>query len=95
MLGFPSDGVLDWIKARSSADAITDWSNLNPAFAPLTRLAPDIISVVDYSKGFGHSDTFKVAAQDTQPGVESRRENWLAHLFRSKKIVPRLWVGLI
>lgn len=58
----------------------TDWPSPNPAFAPLLRLRPEIISVVDYSKGFGHSDTVKVLPQDTEPRVESRRESWLAHL---------------
>lgn len=60
----------------------TDWPSPNPSLAPLMRLTPEVISVVDYSKGFGHSDTVKVAVQDIQPGVETRRENWLSHLFR-------------
>jgi nitroimidazol reductase NimA-like FMN-containing flavoprotein (pyridoxamine 5'-phosphate oxidase superfamily) len=58
-----------------------DWPSPNPAFAPLLKLTPEIVSVVDYSRGFGHSETVKVSQQDIPPRVESRRQNWLAHLF--------------
>ena len=40
------------------------WGRVNPAFSSLVRLAPETVSVVDYSKGFGHSDLVKVSPQD-------------------------------
>jgi nitroimidazol reductase NimA-like FMN-containing flavoprotein (pyridoxamine 5'-phosphate oxidase superfamily) len=43
------------------------WGHLNPAFSPLVRLTPQIISVIDYSKRFGHSDLVKISAQDLRP----------------------------
>ena len=42
----------------------SSWGRPNPAFSPLVRLLPEIISVLDYSKSFGHSDLIKVSAAD-------------------------------
>lgn len=48
------------------------WGRLNPAFSPLVRMTPQIISVIDYSKRFGHSELVKVSARDLQPGLMTR-----------------------
>lgn len=42
----------------------SSWGSVNPAFSPLVRLAPQIVSVIDYSKSFGHSEMTKVSPQD-------------------------------
>jgi general stress protein 26 len=42
----------------------------------LLRLTPEWISVVDYEKGFGHSELVKVAGQDLADFVEAHRHHW-------------------
>jgi len=51
------------------------WPRPNPAFAPLLRISPTIISVLDYSKGFGHSDLVKIEDGDLRP-VSAQRHRW-------------------
>ena len=42
----------------------------------LLRIASDIISVLDYSKGFGHSDLITFSDRDLDLHLESRRHLW-------------------
>ena len=51
----------------------------NPAAVPLIRVTPEIFSVIDYSKGFGHSDLVKVSKDDLADFVEARRHHWAGH----------------
>ena len=53
-----------------------DWPRPNPAFAPLVKLTPEVVSIVDYSKGFGHSELVAVSGRDLQPSSESKRHSW-------------------
>ena len=48
----------------------------DPAAMPLLRLTPEIVSVLDYSKGFGHTDLVKVTDADLAEFVEARRHHW-------------------
>lgn len=48
----------------------------NPATMPLMRITPEVVSILDYSKGFGHSDLVKVSNADLAEFVEARRHNW-------------------
>lgn len=48
----------------------------DPAAVPTIRLTPEIVSVLDYSKGFGHSDLVNVADQDLAEFMEARRHHW-------------------
>ncbi len=48
----------------------------DPASMPLIRITPEIISVLDYSKGFGHSDLVRVSDHDLEEFVEARRHRW-------------------
>ena len=43
---------------------------------PLLRITPEVISLLDYSKGFGHTDLLKVSANDLAEFVEARRHHW-------------------
>jgi hypothetical protein len=52
------------------------WPEPNPDFAPLLRIVPEIISVLDYSKGFGHSDLITVSESDLDGKVEKKRHDW-------------------
>jgi nitroimidazol reductase NimA-like FMN-containing flavoprotein (pyridoxamine 5'-phosphate oxidase superfamily) len=47
------------------------WPKPNPAIAPMLRITPTVISVLDYSKGFGHSDLVKV--DEGEPRAHSHR----------------------
>lgn len=47
-----------------------------PAVVPTLRVTPEIVSVLDYSKGFGHSDLVKVTDADLAEFVEARRHHW-------------------
>ncbi len=49
---------------------------LDPKAVPTLRLTPEIVSVLDYSKGFGHSDLLRVTDNDLAEFVEARRHHW-------------------
>lgn len=51
----------------------------NPAAVPLLRITPHIVSVLDYSKGFGHADLVRVSDNDLEEFVESRRHHWAGY----------------
>jgi general stress protein 26 len=42
----------------------------------LLRIDPEIISVLDYSKGFGHSDLVTFSERDLDVHIESLRHRW-------------------
>ena len=48
----------------------------HPAAVPTLRLTPEVVSLLDYSKGFGHSDLIKVSDADLADFVEARRHHW-------------------
>jgi nitroimidazol reductase NimA-like FMN-containing flavoprotein (pyridoxamine 5'-phosphate oxidase superfamily) len=48
----------------------------DPAAVPMLRLTPEIVSVLDYSKGFGHTDLVKVTDADLAEFIEARRHHW-------------------
>ena len=45
--------------------------------ATFYRLTPQIISVLDYAKGFGHADTVSVDNYDIAESLESMQHKWL------------------
>jgi general stress protein 26 len=51
----------------------------DPAAVPLMRLTPEVISILDYSKGFGHTDLVSVSDRDLADVIESRRHHWAGH----------------
>ncbi|MCK9915761.1 pyridoxamine 5'-phosphate oxidase family protein [Microbacteriaceae bacterium K1510] len=48
----------------------------DPAAVPTIRLTPEVVSVLDYSKGFGHADLVKVTDADLAEFVEARKHHW-------------------
>jgi general stress protein 26 len=52
------------------------WGRPDPKIAPMLRFTPEIISILDYSKGFGHSDLVSVTPSDLN--ATQSRSNWLA-----------------
>jgi nitroimidazol reductase NimA-like FMN-containing flavoprotein (pyridoxamine 5'-phosphate oxidase superfamily) len=51
----------------------------DPVAVPMLRITPEIVSILDYSKGFGHSDLVRVSAGDLAEYIESRRHHWAGH----------------
>jgi general stress protein 26 len=51
----------------------------NPAAVALLRITPEIVSILDYSKGFGHTDLLRVTDSDLEEFIESRRHHWASH----------------
>jgi hypothetical protein len=48
-----------------------------PERVALLRIAAEIISVVDYSKGFGHSDLMTFSERDLDVHIETLRHHWM------------------
>ncbi len=48
----------------------------DPAAVPTLRLTPQIVSILDYSKGFAHSDLVRVTDNDLAEFIEARRHHW-------------------
>lgn len=48
----------------------------DPASMPLLRITPEVVSLLDYAKGFGHADLLKVTESDLAEFVEARRHHW-------------------
>jgi general stress protein 26 len=53
------------------------WGKPDPAMAPMMCIVPEIVSVLDYSKGFGHSDLVRLAEPEGLKPVK-RRHSWLS-----------------
>jgi nitroimidazol reductase NimA-like FMN-containing flavoprotein (pyridoxamine 5'-phosphate oxidase superfamily) len=51
----------------------------DPAAIPLIRITPEIVSILDYSKGFGHTDLVRVTENDLAEYIESRRHHWAGY----------------
>jgi hypothetical protein len=49
----------------------------NPAIAPLMKITPTLLSIIDYSKGFGHSDLVQVNEGDLRQPVPQPHSDWL------------------
>jgi hypothetical protein len=43
---------------------------------PTLRLTPEIVSILDYSKGFAHTDLVRVSDNDLAEFIEARRHHW-------------------
>jgi nitroimidazol reductase NimA-like FMN-containing flavoprotein (pyridoxamine 5'-phosphate oxidase superfamily) len=42
----------------------------------LVRVTPELVSVIDYEKGYGHSDLVRVSEDDLAEFIERRRHHW-------------------
>jgi PPOX class probable F420-dependent enzyme len=51
----------------------------DPAAVPMLRITPSIVSILDYSKGFGHTDLVRVTENDLAEYIESRRHHWAGY----------------
>ena len=63
----------------------------DPAAVPMLRLTPEIVSVLDYSKGFGHADLIGVTDADLAEFNEARRHHWASfHAAKFKEVANPL-----
>jgi nitroimidazol reductase NimA-like FMN-containing flavoprotein (pyridoxamine 5'-phosphate oxidase superfamily) len=51
----------------------------DPAAVPMLRITPEIVSILDYTRGFGHADLVRVTDNDLAEYVESRRHHWAGY----------------
>jgi nitroimidazol reductase NimA-like FMN-containing flavoprotein (pyridoxamine 5'-phosphate oxidase superfamily) len=54
------------------------WPMPDPALAPLMRFKPSVISVLDYTKGFGHSELVTVESGDVAAARTAPKHAWRA-----------------
>jgi nitroimidazol reductase NimA-like FMN-containing flavoprotein (pyridoxamine 5'-phosphate oxidase superfamily) len=47
-----------------------------PAEVPMLRITPEVVSILDYSKGFGHTDLVSVMPSDLTVFLGSRQHRW-------------------
>ena len=67
-------GQLMWRRFAAFADVDLG----EPTEIAIHRIAPTVLSVLDYSLGFGHADTVVVGDADVAGSHESTRHRWLA-----------------
>jgi general stress protein 26 len=48
----------------------------DPAAVPMLRITPEVVSILDYAKGFGHTDLVRVTSSDLAEHIEARRHHW-------------------
>jgi nitroimidazol reductase NimA-like FMN-containing flavoprotein (pyridoxamine 5'-phosphate oxidase superfamily) len=53
------------------------WPQPSRSLAPLVKIKPTVLSVVDYSKGFGHSDLVNLEESDLWHAEAQPRSDWL------------------
>jgi hypothetical protein len=51
----------------------------DPAAVPMLRITPEIVSILDYAKGFGHTDLVRVTSRDLTDHIEARRHHWAGY----------------
>ena len=51
----------------------------DPKVVPMLRITPDVVSVLDYSNGFAHTDLVRVTATDVANYIEARRHHWAGY----------------
>jgi general stress protein 26 len=51
----------------------------DPAAVPMLRITPEIVSILDYAKGFGHTDLVRVTDHDLAEHIEARRHHWAGY----------------
>ena len=56
------------------------WPKPDPAMAPMIRVVPEIVSVLDYSKGFGHSELVALAEVNHLKPEKPRRHSWFSRI---------------
>jgi nitroimidazol reductase NimA-like FMN-containing flavoprotein (pyridoxamine 5'-phosphate oxidase superfamily) len=56
------------------------WPKPDPVTAPMIHIEPEIVSVLDYSKGFGHSDLVALSDPQGAKPVKPRRHSWFSRI---------------
>lgn len=69
-----------WKQYYTRFPQIADLEPVEPMSVTLFRLKPLVMSVLDYSQGFGHSETVRVDDNDIAESLESMAHRWLARV---------------
>lgn len=48
----------------------------DPSAVAMLRFTPDVVSILNYTKGFGHTDLVRVTRNDLAEFIEARRHHW-------------------
>lgn len=51
----------------------------DPHAVPMLRMTPEVVSILDYQKGFGHTDLVRVTERDLAEHIEARRHHWAGY----------------
>lgn len=51
----------------------------DPDAVPMLGITPEIVSILDYSRGFGHTDLVRITDDDLSEYVELRRHHWAGY----------------
>jgi len=49
----------------------------DPGLIAFLRIIPEVVSILDYTRGFAHTDLVRVTEADLVEHLETRRHNWL------------------
>jgi general stress protein 26 len=71
--------VLDrvWAMFGQKFPEYASWPKPSAAMTVLLRIDPEIVSLVDYSRGFGHSDLLAVKRDDISGPARAQAHRWL------------------
>jgi hypothetical protein len=74
LVRYPEYARLSPVPGESATHRVSPRPNMDGVV--LLRIAAEIISVLDYSKGFGHTDLIAFSERDLDLHLESRRHLW-------------------
>jgi len=72
-----AEKALAWRLMVDRFPQISEFAELPDISMAVFRLRPAIISVLDYTKGFGHTDLVRIEADEIAETLESMRHRWM------------------
>jgi nitroimidazol reductase NimA-like FMN-containing flavoprotein (pyridoxamine 5'-phosphate oxidase superfamily) len=66
-----------WALFKQRFPEYAEWPKPTGSMSVLLRIDPEIISLVDYARGFGHSDLVNVARHDLAGPARPQNHRWL------------------
>ena len=80
---YPQPLQIKGLSLAGHVDVIEDPGEVEHAGDILLRrypeYTPEIVSILDYAKGFGHTDLVRVTASDLAEHIEARRHHWAGY----------------
>jgi general stress protein 26 len=66
-----------WTMMTQRFPEYAGWGKPSASLTVLLRIEPEVISLIDYAKGFGHSDLVQVARHDLAGPPQTHNHRWL------------------